>query len=191
MVNYSIFLGQSPEILDKIKKNAQIVGIIFVVLGLLGMFFPEILSLSSAIFFGWLLLFSGITIGWHLWQTNPKDWLGWLKFLLLSITGILVILNPLPGVITLGILFTSYFFIDSAASISLAFKLRPQPMWWISLLNGILSFALGVLFLMAIGNPLQALWGVGIFIGISLFFDGLVLLSLANTLEETPVEKKD
>jgi uncharacterized membrane protein HdeD (DUF308 family) len=183
MINYSIFIGGDSNIIKRFKKNAQTIGIIFIILGMLGMLFPEIISLSSAIFFGWLLLFSGFMVGWHLWQTNPKDWLGWLKFALLTVTGALVIINPLPGVVTLGILFTSYFFIDGIASISLAFGLRPQPMWWISLLNGILSITLGILFFMVIGNPLQTLWSVGVFIGISLFFDGIVLLSLSSAVK--------
>ncbi len=183
MVNYSIFTNNS-ELLEKFRKNAKVVGIIFIIIGLVGIFFPEIISLSSAMFFGWILLFSGFMVGWHTWHTNTKDWLGWLKFVLLTVTGAMIIVNPLPGVITLGILFTAYFFVDGFASISLAFSLRPQPMWWISLLNGVISFILGVIFFTAIDNPLQTLWLVGIFVGISLFFDGVMLLSLANATKK-------
>jgi len=182
MLNYSVFIDSST-ILEKFKKSSKIAGAIFLLLGILGILFPEFISLTSAIFFGWLLLFSGFMVGYQLWQTNAKDWLGWLKFALLTLTGILIVLNPITGVISLGLLFVIYFFIDGFASVSLAFGIRPKPMWWLSLLNGILSIVLGIAFLMAIENPIQALKMVGILIGISLFFDGFVLLSLSNTLE--------
>ncbi len=183
MVNFSIFTN-NPELVERFKQNAQIVGITFIVLGLLGIFFPEITSLTSAIFFGWLLLFSGFLVGWHTWYTNKKDWLGWFKFVIFTVTGVLVILNPLPGVITLGILFSAYFFVDAISSVSLAFSIRPQAMWWMSLLNGVLSLVLGIIFLLAIDNPIKTLWLVGLFIGISLFFDGIMLLSFSNSIKE-------
>ena len=49
-----------------------------------------------------------------------------------------------------------------------------------ALLNGLLSLGLGIFFFLAIGNPLQTLWLVGILVGISLFFDGIMLLSLSS-----------
>jgi len=188
MVNFAIFTND-PELLKRFRQNAKIVGITFIVLGLLGIFFPEIISLTSAIFLGWLLLLSGFLVAWHTWYTNKKDWLGWFKFALFVVTGALVIINPIPGVITLGILFSAYFFVDSIASISLAFTLKPQPMWWMSLLNGVLSFALGLIFFLAIDNPIKTLWLVGLFVGISLFFDGIMLLSFSNSIKEVNEEK--
>jgi len=179
MLNFTLFTNQ-PEWLERFSQSAKMYGIAFVILGLLGMFFPGIMSLTTAIFFGWLMLFGGVMIGVQTWQLNRKDWGGWLKALLLTVTGAMVILNPFPGVVALAILFTAYFFIDSAANLALALRLRPEPYWWIALLNGLLSFALGVYFFMAIGNPIQTLWLVGLLVGISLFFDGVMLLSLAS-----------
>ncbi|HFC03310.1 MAG TPA: hypothetical protein ENJ74_00425, partial [Nitratifractor salsuginis] len=57
---------------------------------------------------------------------------------------------------------------------------RPAANWWIALLNGILSLALGLIFFMAIGDPLKTLWTVGLLVGISLFFDGVMLLGLSS-----------
>jgi uncharacterized membrane protein HdeD (DUF308 family) len=53
-------------------------------------------------------------------------------------------------------------------------------MW---LLNGIFSIVLAVIFL--VGWPFSSLYLVGLFVGISLFIDGVVLLTLGNHLKNS------
>ncbi len=183
MLDFTLFSSE-PEVLDKFSKYSKIYGTIFIVLGLVGIFFPGIMSLTSAIFLGWLLLFSGFLVATHTWQINKKDWLGWLKTFLFSVTGAMIIVNPLPGIMALGIIFAFYFLIDSFTNIALAFKIRPSQKWWIALLNGVLSFGLAIIFLSAIKYPLQTIWLVGIMVGISLFFDGIMLLTLSNSTKK-------
>ncbi len=184
MLNFTQLIGKSKE-LERFSKYAKIYGVIFLILGLVGILFPGLMSITTAIFFGWLLLFSGFLVGMQTWQINIKDWHGWLKFVLFTVTGALLIINPLPGVIALGIIFGAYFFVDAFTNLMLALKLRPASNWWIALLNAILSLALGVIFLTAVGNPLQTLWLVGILVGISLFFDGIMLLTLSSAAKDT------
>jgi len=178
-------LSHNSELLEKFSKYSKIYGVIFIILGLVGIFFPGLMSITTAIFFGWLLLFSGFLVGVQTWQINRKDWIGWLKFLLFTVTGAMIIVNPLPGVIALGILFAAYFFIDAATNFVLAFKLKPQAYWWVALLNAVLSLALGIFFFEAIGNPLKTLWLVGLLVGISLFFDGVMLLSFSSATKKS------
>ncbi|SFV53523.1 Bll4390 protein [hydrothermal vent metagenome] len=99
-----------------------------------------------------------------------------------------MIINPITAVASLGILFAIYFFMDSFASVALAFELRPEKMWWMSLINGLLSLVIGIYFI--IGWPISSMFLVGFLVGVSLFFDGIVLLSLgsvAKTLKEKEV----
>ncbi len=182
MLDFTL-LEPSPQMLQKFNKHSKIYGITFLILGLLGIFFPILMSISSAIFFGWLLLFSGFLVATHTWQINKRDWLGWLKTILFSVTGAMIIINPLPGIIALGIIFAIYFIVDAFSNITLAFKIRPAKNWWIALLNGILSSGLAIIFLSAIKYPLQTIWLVGIMVGISLFFDGVMLLGLSNSMD--------
>ncbi len=179
MLNYKIF-ANNKDITDKFAKYSKIYGVLFIILGALGIVFPNMMSLTSALFIGWLMLFAGIFIAIQTWQINKKDLLGWLKSLLYLVVGALVIIDPISGVITLGILFAIYFFMDSVINFSLAFSIKPEGVWWIVLLNAILSLALGIYFIYAIPNPIKTMWLVGIFVGISLLFDGIMLLSLAN-----------
>ena len=188
MINYKLFIN-NKDVTEKFIQTSKIYGIIFVVLGMLGMFFPGIMSLTSAIFVGWLLLFSGIMTAIQTWQVNKKDWLSWLKSLLYIVVSILIILNPISGVVALAIIFTAYFFVDSALNLVLALNLRPNSGWWIALLNSILSFALGVYFFLAIADPIKTIWLVGMFVGISLFFDGVMLLTLASAAKQEEESK--
>ncbi len=183
MLNYSIFVN-NKDVTDKFAKYSKVVGALFMITGILGIFFPAIMSLTSAIFIGWLLLFSAFLAAFQTWQVNRKDWWGWLKALLFFVVAVLIFFNPLSGIIALGILFTAYFFVDAVLNFSLAFSIKPNSMWWIALLNGILSLAIGVYFFIAIADPLKTIWLVGIFVGISLFFDGVMLWSLGSAAKK-------
>ncbi len=184
MINYPY----EKDLLENFRKNSKIAGIIFLLLGAVGIFFPGIMSLATAIFVGWLLLFSGFLAAFHTYKTDKKDWLGWLKAFIFLVTGGLIIINPLPGVAALGIIFAVYFLMDSFASFALAFEMKPLKGWWIVLINGILSIILAFIFL--IGWPFSSLWLVGLFVGISLLFDGVVLLSLSHYAKKIEEEDK-
>ena len=184
MVRYTLFLN-NKDLLEKFSKSSKIYGIIFLLLGLAGIIFPYIMSLTTGMLYSWFLLFAGIMIGTHTWQTNKKDWLGWLKTVIFLIIGAFMLMNPISAVAALGILFAMYFLMDAFASIVLAFELKPAKMWWVSLLNGILSLIIGSYFIA--GWPISSMFLVGFLVGISLFFDGISLLTLgsvAKKLEE-------
>ena len=178
MVNYPL----EKDMLKKFSKYSKITGVIFLILGLAGMLFPVVMSLATAIFFGWLLIFSAFLTGFHTYNTNKKDWLGWLKTFIFFVTGILIAVNPIPGVAALGIIFAIYFLFDSFAGIALAFEIKPQKGWWLALINGILSLIIAIIFL--VGWPFSSLYLVGLLVGISLFFDGIVLLSLGSAADK-------
>jgi len=185
MVRYSLF-SNNKDLLEKFSKSSKVYGIIFLLLGIAGILFPYIMSITTAIMYAWLLIFSAFMMGFHTWQTNRKDWLGWLKTMIFLLVGILMIINPITAVGALGILFAIYFFMDSFSSMALAFELKPEKMWWMSLLNGILSFIIGVYFI--IGWPISSMFLVGFLVGISLLFDGIVLLSLGKVAKELETE---
>jgi len=177
MVRYSLLID-NKALLEKFGRSSKIYGMIFILLGLVGIVFPYIMSLTTALVYAWLLIVSAFMIGLHTWQTNKKDWLGWLKTIIFLLVGILMVINPLTAIGALGILFAMYFFMDAFASSALAFELKPEKMWWLSLLNGIFSLIIGIYFI--IGWPISSMLLVGFLVGISLFFDGIVLLSLGS-----------
>ncbi|NPA28355.1 MAG: hypothetical protein GXN91_04875 [Epsilonproteobacteria bacterium] len=185
MVGYKNFIN-NKEMLKNFEKYSKVYGIFFIILGTLGIIFPVFMSFTTAYFVAWLLLFSGIFIGVHTYQTNKKDWLGWLKSILFVVTAILTFLNPLPGVAALGIILAAYLLVDAILSFSLAWKQKGEKGWWLIALNGLLSLILSFIFIWK--WPFSSLYLVGLYVGISLFFDGIILLTMAENIEE--IEKE-
>ncbi len=181
MVGYQNLL-QDKELLKNFEKHSKIAGVIFLLLGLLGIFFPVVMSFTAAYFVAFLFIFSGLTIGYHTYQTDKRDWLGWLKAFIYLLTGILVTIFPTPGVAALGIILAVYFFMDGFASFALSSQMKGQKYNWLIILNGILSIILGIIFL--VSWPFGSLVLVGLFVGISMFFDGIVLLSMSSYIKK-------
>jgi uncharacterized membrane protein HdeD (DUF308 family) len=164
------------------SKHAKIVGIVLMLLGAVGIIFPQVMSVVVVMLVAWLMLLAGLVSGFFTWKLNPRSWLGWLKSAVLFFMGAFLIFYPLPGVATLGLIFAIYFFVDGFSGLSLAFNLRPHRGWQVWLANGVLSLALGIIFLWQ--WPFNAGWLVGLFIGISLLFDGLSFFLMGRVLNK-------
>lgn len=172
--NLNLETNINKNIVDNFKKHAKISGTIFTLLGLAGIIFPAVMSLATVYMVAYIMLFAGLSSGVLTYKSNPKDWMGWLKSLVLVLSSIFILFYPIQGAAALGLVFSVYFFTDAFASFSLAFSLRPQKIWLVWLFNAFTSLALGVLFV--IGWPMSSIVLIGIFVGISLLFDGVALL---------------
>ena len=168
-------MNLNKSLINTFKKYATISGVIFIVLGSIGIIFPTFMTLTTVILVSYLMLFAGISSAWITWVINRNDWAGWLKSFILIGVSMLMFFYPMQGVATLGLLLAIYFFTDAFASFGLAFSLKPQKIWWMWFINAITSMVLGTIFL--IGWPFSALYLVGLLVGISLLFDGIALLS--------------
>jgi len=177
MWNYKLDIEASEELSKKLAKYSTVAGILFIILGLVGIFIPTFMTLATLYFFSYLLLFAGIFLATFTWMSNRKDWIGWLKSFILIFISLYMILSPMGGVATMGLLLSMYFFMDAFANFVFAMNVRnttSDKTWWMWLLNAIASVILGVI--MIIGWPFSSLYLVGLFVGISLFIDGWVLL---------------
>ena len=183
----NVEMNINKNLVDNFKKYAKISGTIFILLGLAGIIYPAFMSLTTLAFVSYLMIFAGIMAGWMTWTSNKNDWAGWLKSVLLVMVGLFMLFYPLQGVAAIGLLFAVYFLMDAFAGFGLAFSLKPQKIWWLWLINAITSLVLGILFIW--GWPLSSLWLVGLFVGISLLFDGIALLTGGMWLDE--IEKKE
>ena len=181
MVGFSAFTNDKT-LLDKFSQYSKVSGVIFIILGVLGITFPVIMSLTTAYFIAWLLFFGGITIAFHTFKTNKKDWLGWFKAFVFILSGALTLFNPQTGVAALGIILATYLFMDGFVNFALAIEQKGQKGWWLILINAITSVILGSIFIAS--WPFGSIFLVGLYIGISLIFDGVVLLSMANAVNK-------
>jgi len=166
------------EQLEGFRKNAKTVGIILMVIGFLGAIFPIAASLTTVVFVSWILLFAGTLTGYFTYKSDVSDWRGWLKSLIFVGVGIYMVVNPVGGIATLGLLFSIYFFMDAFSGFTLASSFYPHKGWGIWAFNALLSMLMAMIFVL--GWPHTSIVLIGLLVGFSLFFDGLALLMGAN-----------
>ena len=164
------------EKLKKFSTTSIITGIIMIIGGSLAIINPLAGSLAFVLFLAAIFFASGLVQGYITFKAHNKSLGAWFKVFLLLITGILLAIWPASGIAAVAILFAAYFFLDSFASFTMAMDLKPLKGWWLTLLNAILSFILGII--MVIDWPFSAPLTVGIIVGVSFIMDGFVLIYL-------------
>jgi uncharacterized membrane protein HdeD (DUF308 family) len=177
-------MWKSPNeiiLLGKYKKQAKTAGIIFIVLGLIGALFPVFASFATVVFVSWLMLLAGLLAGYFTYITDKRDFSGWLKSIILVGIAIYMLVSPLGGIATLGLLFSIFFFMDAFSGFMLASSFYPNKGWGLWAINAVLSLVMAVVFI--VGWPFTSMYLVGLLVGFSLFFDGIALLMASNALE--------
>ncbi|RME17772.1 MAG: hypothetical protein D6797_01745 [Bdellovibrio sp.] len=169
----------SSNPIGKFSMTTLVVGVLLVILGTVGFFLPYLMSLSTALFFAWLLIVGGVMWGIHVLKYNVRSFLDWLKPVLLVVIGGMMLYSPLSSVAAIGLLLSVYLLLDAFGSFALANAFYPTKGWGWMIFNGIASLILALLFL--IGWPTTSLWLVGLYVSISLFFDGVSLIALGLT----------
>jgi len=164
------------EKLKEFSTLSIITGVIMLIAGILAISNPVAGSLAFVIFLGALFVASSIVQAYITLKAHNKSAGAWFKVIMLLITGILLLIWPGSGIAAFAILLSAYFFVDSFASFQMALDLKPLKGWWMPLVNGVLSFILGII--MIIGWPFSAPFTVGIIIGVSFLMDGIVLIYL-------------
>lgn len=156
-------------------------GIALVVLGLLAIAAPVFASLAATIFFGWLLLISGgVGLIATLRARHAPGFVWSLVSAALGLAaGALLIVSPLRGTLSITAVLIGFLIIEGVVSIAYAMEHRSggSGRWGWMLASGVLDLALGgVLFA---GLPGDALWALGLLIGINLVFGGWSLIAMA------------
>jgi uncharacterized membrane protein HdeD (DUF308 family) len=153
-------------------------GLIFVALGIAAILWPQVATVAVTIFVGWLFVIGGIVQLVSSVATRSAPGFGWrlAAAILAVVLGILLLWNPLAGVLTLTAVLTGYFLAVGVVRIVAALRNRDMPNWGLLLLSGAVSLVLGGLILF--GLPLTATWVLGLVAGIELLFAGFAVLSL-------------
>ncbi len=178
MWKYSNEQELAQEMQEKLSKYSKIAGSIFLILGTIGIIYPAVMTMATVAFVSWLLLLGGLIAGYFTYLSDKSDVTGWLKSIVLIGVALFMMFYPMSGVGTVGLLLSIYFFIDSFTSFSMALSMRPAHGWFIWFLNAIFSLPLAILFV--VGWPLTSVYLIGLFVGFSLFFDGVSLLTVGT-----------
>ena len=155
-------------------------GILMIVLGFLAVAEPNIATLAVGIFVGWLFFVGGIFRAASVWHSRQAPGFAWsmLTAILAIVLGLILILRPLPGVLTLTMVLIVFFIVEGVASILAAIQHRNHlRSWGWVLFSGIIDLLLA--FLIWAGWPSSADWAIGLLVGINMLFFGLSLVMTA------------
>jgi len=156
-------------------------GIVLVILGLAAIVIPPIATLAVEILFGWLFLISGIVgLITTFWMRQAPGFLWSLVSAILGIAaGIVLLLWPLSGVLSLTLVLVVFFVIEGVASIMFALEHRRElsGRWGWMLVSGIIDLILAEIIFA--GLPGTAVWALGLLVGINMIFGGSALVAMA------------
>ena len=156
-------------------------GVLLVVLGLASIAIPLFAGLATAILLGWVLLVAGIVGLISTFRTRGAPGLAWslLSAVVAIVAGVILLANPLAGLVTLTYVLTAYFIADGVFVIVLAFSHRRElsGRWEWMLINGLVDLILAAIIIS--GMPGSFLWVLGALVGIDLLFGGTSLIGMA------------
>ena len=156
-------------------------GIVLVVLGLLAIVLPVVATLAVAILIGWLLLISGIVglITTFMARQAPGFWWALVSAVLAIAAGIVLLIWPVGGALSLTLLLVVFFVIEGVASIMYALEHKKElsGRWGWMLASGVIDLVLAVM--IYAGLPSTAAWALGLLVGINMVFGGSSLIAMA------------
>ena len=156
-------------------------GVILVLLGLIAITIPLFAGLATAILLGWLLVAAGIVGLLSSLRTRGAPGFGWslLSAVAALVAGIVLLWNPLAGLLTLTYVLAAYFLVDGVFNIVLGLSHRRElsGRWEWLVVNGLFDLVLAA-FIIA-GLPGSAVWVLGLLVGIDLLFGGIALVGMA------------
>jgi uncharacterized membrane protein HdeD (DUF308 family) len=156
-------------------------GIVLLLLGLAAILLPVLATITFTLLIGWLFLISGVVgLITTLWMRHaPGHWWSLLSAFIGIAAGILLLLWPITGSLSLTLLLTAFFIVEGIASIMYAIEHRNQlsGRWGWMLTSGIIDLILAAIIIA--GLPGTALWALGLLVGINLLFGGIALIGMA------------
>lgn len=162
-------------------RTFLIEGIVLVLLGVLALLAPEIASIAATVFFGWILLLSGIIglVATLRARHAPGFYWSLISALLGVVAGAVLIGWPVQGVMSLTAVLIAFLVIEGIVSVLYALEHRRglSGRWGWMLASGLIDLVLAAI--LFTGLPGSALWAIGLIVGINLVFGGWALIGMA------------
>ena len=162
--------------LPHFKSYSIVIGFLLLLIGLVGMILPQFMALEITLLIATLLILGGIAWVAYAFKYSAHTWAEWLKPFLLLITGGLMLFYPINGIAVIGLMLAVYLTLDAFGSFILARMIYPIKGWGWMAFNGVASSLLVMLTI--VDWPASSTLLVGLYVAISLFFDGWALIYL-------------
>jgi len=156
-------------------------GIVLLILGAAAILLPALATLTFTILVGWLFLISGLVgLATTLWmRLAPGFWWSLFSALIAIVAGILLLIRPLTGALSLTLVLGAFFVLEGIASIMYAIAHRNQltDRWGWMLVSGIIDLIIAGIIIA--GLPGTATWALGLLVGVNLLFGGAAMIAIA------------
>ena len=161
-----------------------VLSVLMIAAGVLAIASPAIAGVAVTVFFGWLLIFSGILHLAYAWQAGRAGAVVWeiLVGILYGGIGVYLLARPVAGLASLTLVLAIYLVTEGVLEFVLSFQLRPLPGSGWLLFDGIVTLVLAAM----IGSawPISSVWAVGTLVGVSMFSSGITRLMLSVAVRQ-------
>lgn len=172
--------AQGSMNIDKNKNTIPLwLSIALIALGIGAIAAPFVSTIVAETWIAFILISAGAAKIAYAFRTRDQSGFIW-KIVISALyvaTGIMLVANPLSGVITLTLLLGSFLLTEGVFEIILAFRIRPERNWLSVLINGIVTLALGAI--VVFQWPGDAPWLLGTAVGASIISTGVSRLMLS------------
>ena len=156
-------------------------GIVLLVLGAAAIAVPPLAGLAVAIVVGWLFLIGGIVGLVATFAARGAPGFGWalLSAIVALAAGVILLVNPVAGLVTLTYVLIAFFVIDGILNVIMAIEHRREMSgrWEWLLIGGIMDLVIAAIIIA--GLPGTIAWALGLLVGIDLLFGGATLIAIA------------
>lgn len=165
--------------LKSFGKYSIFIALLLIIIGIGGLVAPIILSALTVGFIAGILVIAGFVWLVHSYKLHQHHLADWLKPLLLLTAGVILIALPAAGIASIALLFIFYFVLDAYRNFSQSQVYSTHGRGWF-IFSGIIDVLIAILFIVT--WPAGSLILVGIFVGVNLIFDGIILLMVRNSM---------
>ncbi len=158
-------------------------GIAYIIMGLVITGSPMAATIAVEILIGFVLIIGGVIsiIGAFFTGDWKKLLLILLSGILYVIVGVLLLKNPMQGVLTLTILLAAFLLVEGFFKIIHAIQMKPAPNWIWLLVSGVASVILGI---MIWGEfPESSAFIIGLLVGIYFLINGITMVMFSFALK--------
>jgi len=159
--------------------------VLMIVLGFFAVALPLATGIGVAIFFGWIIVFSGFAHLAYAFSTKGAGAFLWqlLIGVVYVLGGFYIAFHPILGLESLTLLLASVLFAEGVLRVIAFFQFRSLPgSGWI-LFDGLATLLLA--FLILYPWPSSSVWAIGTLVGINLIASGFSRLMYSMTAQRT------
>jgi uncharacterized membrane protein HdeD (DUF308 family) len=159
-------------------------GILFVILGTIGLGMTFALTLASVLVFGILIGIGGLVQILH--AVKCRGWASVLGHVLIGalyiVAGIAIVEDPVVASLVFTLLIAGAILAVGVVRLAMAFQMRGTRGWVWMLVGGVVAILLGLM--IAVRWPVSAFWVIGLFVAIDMLFNGWSYIFVALAARE-------